>query len=38
MAGDRAMISSVQIDAMRKMEGVQWITAFEKRGSAQARR
>ena len=29
MAGDRGMISSVQIDAMRKMDGVQWITALK---------
>ena len=29
MVGDRGMISSVQIDAMRKMEGVQWITALK---------
>ena len=29
MAGDRGMISSVQIDAMRKMDGVDWITALK---------
>ena len=29
MAGDRGMISSVQIDAMRKMAGVDWITALK---------
>lgn len=29
MVGDRGMISSVQIDAMRKMEGVDWITALK---------
>jgi len=27
--GDRGMISSVQIDAMRKMEGIAWITALK---------
>ena len=29
MVGDRGMISSVQIEAMRKLEGVQWITALK---------
>jgi transposase len=29
MVGDRGMISDVQIDAMRKMEGVDWITALK---------
>ena len=29
MVGDRGMISSVQIEAMRKMEGVDWITALK---------
>ena len=29
MTGDRGMISSVQIDAMRKMDGVDWITALK---------
>jgi hypothetical protein len=29
MVGDRGMISNVQIDAMRKMEGVDWITALK---------
>ena len=29
MVGDRGMISNVQIDAMRKMDGVQWITALK---------
>ena len=29
MAGDRGMISSVQIEAMRKMDGVDWITALK---------
>ena len=29
MVGDRGMISSVQIDAMRKLDGVQWITALK---------
>ena len=29
MVGDRGMISSVQIDAMRQMDGVQWITALK---------
>jgi transposase len=29
MAGDRGMISSVQIDAMRKLDGVDWITALK---------
>lgn len=28
MVGDRGMISSIQIDAMRKLDGVQWITAL----------
>ena len=29
MVGDRGMISSVQIDAMRKLDGVGWITALK---------
>ena len=29
MVGDRGMISNVQIDAMRKLDGVQWITALK---------
>ena len=29
MVGDRGMISNVQIDAMRSMEGVDWITALK---------
>jgi hypothetical protein len=29
MVGDRGMISSVQIEAMRKMEGTGWITALK---------
>ena len=29
MAGDRGMISNVQIDAMRKMDGVDWLTALK---------
>jgi Transposase DDE domain len=29
MVGDRGMISNVQIGAMRKMEGVDWITALK---------
>lgn len=29
MVGDRGMISNVQIEAMRKMEGVDWITALK---------
>ena len=29
MAGDRGMISSVQIDAMRSLDGVDWITALK---------
>jgi transposase len=29
MVGDRGMISDVQIDAMRRMEGVDWITALK---------
>jgi hypothetical protein len=29
MVGDRGMISQVQIDAMRAMHGVQWITALK---------
>ena len=29
MTGDRGMISNVQIDAMRKLDGVDWITALK---------
>ena len=29
MAGDRGMISSIQIDAMRGLDGVDWITALK---------
>ena len=29
MVGDRGMISQVQIDAMRDLDGVQWITALK---------
>ena len=29
MVGDRGMISNVQIDAIRKLDGVQWITALK---------
>ena len=29
MTGDRGMISSVQIEAMRKLDGVDWITALK---------
>ena len=29
MVGDRGMISNVQIDVMRKMDGVDWITALK---------
>jgi Transposase DDE domain len=29
MVGDRGMISNVQLEAMRKMEGVDWITALK---------
>jgi transposase len=29
MTGDRGMISNVQIDAMRKLDGVNWITALK---------
>jgi len=29
MVGDRGMISNVQIEAMRKMDGVDWITALK---------
>ena len=29
MVGDRGMISNVQIDAMRKLDGVEWITALK---------
>ena len=29
MVGDRGMISNIQIDAMRKLDGVQWITALK---------
>jgi Transposase DDE domain len=29
MVGDRGMISNVQIDAMRKLDGIDWITALK---------
>ncbi|MFZ0852432.1 MAG: IS1634 family transposase [Hyphomicrobiaceae bacterium] len=29
MAGDRGMISNIQIEAMRKLDGVDWITALK---------
>ena len=29
MVGDRGMISSIQIEAMRKLDGVDWITALK---------
>lgn len=29
MVGDRGMISNIQIEAMRKMDGVDWITALK---------
>ena len=29
LVGDRGMISNVQVDAMRRMEGVDWITALK---------
>ena len=29
MVGDRGMISNIQIDAMRKLDGVDWITALK---------
>ena len=29
MVGDRGMISNVQIDAMRTMDGIDWITALK---------
>ena len=29
MVGDRGMISNVQVDALRRMEGVDWITALK---------
>ena len=29
MVGDRGMISNVQIDAMQKMDGIDWITALK---------
>ena len=29
MGGDRGMISNVQIDAMRQMDGIDWITALK---------
>ena len=29
MVGDRGMVSNVQIDALRKMDGVDWITALK---------
>ena len=29
MVGDRGMISNIQVDAMRRMEGVDWITALK---------
>jgi transposase len=34
MVGDRGMITNVQIDAMRTMEGVDWITALKSGGIA----
>ena len=37
MIGDRGMISSVQIDAMRKIEGVDWITALKSGAIASPR-
>ena len=37
MVGDRGMISNVQIEAMRKLEGVDWITALKKRRHRRAR-
>jgi hypothetical protein len=35
MVGDRGMISNVQIEAMRTMEGVDWITALKSGAIAQ---
>ena len=35
MVGDRGMISNVQIEAMRSMEGVDWITALKSGAIAQ---
>lgn len=29
MVGDRGMISNIQVDAMRRLEGVDWITALK---------
>jgi hypothetical protein len=29
MVGDRGMITNVQIDAMRKLDGIEWITALK---------
>ncbi len=29
LVGDRGMISNIQVDAMRRMEGVDWITALK---------
>jgi hypothetical protein len=29
MAGDRGMVSNIQIEALRKLEGVDWITALK---------
>jgi hypothetical protein len=38
MAGDRGMISNVQIDAMRALDGVDWITALKSDPQASRRR
>jgi hypothetical protein len=35
MVGDRGMISNVQVEAMRRMEGVGWITALKSGAIAQ---
>jgi hypothetical protein len=35
MVGDRGMISNIQVDAMRQLEGVDWITALKSGAIAQ---
>jgi Transposase DDE domain len=38
LAGDRGMVSNVQIEALRTLAGVDWITALNSGAIAQARR
>ena len=35
LVGDRGMISNVQVEAMRQMQGVDWITALKSGAIAQ---